>query len=132
LRHDETASVERREAASRFGRIEVYEDPADAAAVWTELEASPQPRLSDASMALALARHHWAINCVCPMIVVAYGTNHSPVALFSFGLFARRVRLVNFLGGCDSNSNLGLPAGTQLDKSDIGCAAASPPLTRRG
>ena len=121
-RYDKKLSVERREAARRFGRIEVYEDPADASAAWTELEA-----IAPAS---AYQTFKWLVPWietvgrsagVCPMIVVAHGTNDSPVALFPFGIIQQGgVRLATFLGGCDSNSNLGLiRPGTQLDKSDI-------------
>ena len=55
------------------------------------------------------------------MFVVAYGTNGSPVALFPFGVINRRgVRLVNFLGGCDSNASLGLiRREVRLDRGDV-------------
>jgi CelD/BcsL family acetyltransferase involved in cellulose biosynthesis len=121
-RFGESAGVDRREAARSLGRIEVYENPADASLAWAELEA-----IAPAS---AYQTRKWLVpwietvgrqSGVCPMIVVAHGTNGSPVALFPFGIVHHgSVRLVNFLGGRDSNTNLGLiRPDTQLNKSDI-------------
>jgi CelD/BcsL family acetyltransferase involved in cellulose biosynthesis len=114
--------VERRETARGLGRIDVYENPSDALFAWTELES-----IAPAS---AYQTHKWVLpwietvgrrSGVYPMIVVVHGTNGSPVALFPFGIVKQRsVRLVNFLGGRDSNSNFGLiRPGTQLDKYGI-------------
>ena len=103
--HRYRVDADRRQAALSLGRIAVYEDPADAAAAWTELEA-----IAPAS---AYQTRKWLVSWietigrsidVCPMIVVAHGTNDSPVALFPFGIVRQgRVRLATFLGGCDSN-----------------------------
>lgn len=120
--HRYRVDADRRVAARSLGRIEVYEDPADAAVAWTELEA-----IAPAS---AYQTRKWLVSWietigrsidVCPMIVVAHGTNDSPVALFPFGIVRQgRIRLATFLGGSDSNSNLALiRPGTQLDQSDI-------------
>lgn len=121
-RFGEWAGVDRREAACSLDRIEVYENLADASIAWAELEAT--------APASAYQTRKWLVpwietvgrrSGVLPMIVVAYGTKGSPVALFPFGIVhLGSVRLVTFLGGCDSNTNLGLiRPDTQLDKSDI-------------
>ena len=118
----ESAGVDLRAAAGRFGRIEAYENPADALPAWGELEA--------VAPASAYQTRKWLVpwietvgrpSGICPMIVVAYGANDVPVALFPFGIVQQGgVRLVNFLGGRDSNSNLGLiRPDTQLDRSDL-------------
>jgi CelD/BcsL family acetyltransferase involved in cellulose biosynthesis len=121
-RFGERAGVYRREAACSLSRIELYEDPADALLAWTELES-----IASAS---AYQTRKWLLpwieivgrpNGIRPMIVVARGANDSPVALFPFGIVQQGgVRLVNFLGGRDSNLNLGLiRPDAQLDKSEI-------------
>lgn len=118
----DSARVDAEAVAARLGRIEVYENPADALSVWRELEA--------VAPASAYQTRKWLVpwveivgrpSGVCPMIVVAHGTNDVPVALFPFGIVEQSgIRLVNFLGGRDSNSNLGLiRPGTQLDRSDL-------------
>ena len=118
----ERVGVEGREVSRRIGRIEIYEHPAEALSVWTELEA-----IAPAS---AYQTHKWLVpwietvgrsSGVCPMIVVARGINDLPIALFPFGIVQKgSVRVVHFLGGSDSNSNLGLiRPGTKLDRFDI-------------
>jgi CelD/BcsL family acetyltransferase involved in cellulose biosynthesis len=118
----QSAGAEVRAAAGRLGRIEVYENPADALPAWAELEA--------VAPASAYQTRKWLVpwieivgraSGVCPMIVVAHGANNVPAALFPFGIVEQgSVRLVNFLGGRDSNSNLGLiRPGTHLDRSDL-------------
>ena len=116
------AGADRREAARSLGRIEVYENPADASFAWTELEAiAPASAYQTRKWLVAWLETIGRRSGVLPMIVVAYGTNGPPVALFPFGIVRQgSVHLVNFLGGCDSNTNLGLiRPGTQLDKSGI-------------
>ncbi len=116
------AGVDRREAARSLGRIEVYENPADALFAWTELEAiAPASAYQTCKWLVPWIETVGRSSGVCPIIVVAFGTNNSPVALFPFGIVQQgSVRLVNFLGGRNSNSNLGLiRPDTQLDQSDI-------------
>ena len=72
-------------------------------------------------MAGALDRDHRPGERRPPLIVVAHDANDEPVALFPFGIVQQGgVRLVNFLGGRDSNSNLGLiRPGTQFSRSNL-------------
>lgn len=117
-----TAGIERRQGASQLGRIEVFENPADAAVAWSELET-----IAPASV---YQTQKWLLPWidivgrrlgVAPLIAVAYGANDEPMALFPFGVSERRgIRAVTFLGGGDSNSNLALiRPQTRLDKADI-------------
>ena len=118
----ERVGAEWRKIARRLGRVRIFENPSDAAVAWSELEA--------VAPASVYQTQRWLMPWietigrridVSPMIVVAYGANDAPVALFPFGVAERRgMRVVTFLGGCDSNSNLGLiHPQTRLDKSDI-------------
>ena len=118
----ESAGVHARAAVGRLGRIEAYEDPADALAAWGALEAvAPVSAYQTRKWLVPWIETVGRPSGVCPMIVVAHGTNDMPVALFPFGIVQQGgVRLVNFLGGRDSNSNLGLiRPDTQLDRSDL-------------
>jgi len=118
----ESAGVHAPAAAGRLGRIEAYEDPADALAAWGALEAvAPVSAYQTRKWLVPWIETVGRPSGVCPMIVVAHGTNDVPVALFPFGIVQQGgVRLVNFLGGRDSNSNLGLiRPDTQLDRSDL-------------
>ena len=111
-----------RATASRLGRIEVYENPADALAAWRELEAvAPASAYQTRKWLVPWIETIGRASGICPLIVVAHGANDVPVALFPFGIVQHGgVRLVNFLGGRDSNSNLGLiRPGTRLDRSDL-------------
>lgn len=114
--------IERRQEVSHLGRIEVFEDPAAAAVAWGELES--------VAPASAYQTRKWLLPWIeivaprigiVPLIVVAFGSNDEPVALFPFGVSERRgLRVVSFLGGGDSNSNLALiRPQTRLDKTDI-------------
>jgi CelD/BcsL family acetyltransferase involved in cellulose biosynthesis len=116
------AGVNRHAAARSLTRIAVHENPADALPAWRELEA--------VAPASAYQTYKWLApwietigraRGVCPMIVVCHGVNDLPVALFPFGIVQRgNIRLVNFLGGRDSNLNLGLiRPHIKLDQSDI-------------
>lgn len=118
----DSAGVDVNAAGGLLARIAVCEDPAGALPAWSELEA--------VAPASAYQTRRWLLpwletvghrTGVRPMIVVAYGTNDVPVALFPFGLVEQGgVRLVNFLGGRDSNSNLGLiRPGTKLDRGAL-------------
>jgi CelD/BcsL family acetyltransferase involved in cellulose biosynthesis len=118
----QSAGADARAAAGRLGRIEVYENPADALPAWGELEAvAPASAYQTRKWLVPWIETIGRASGVRPMIVVAHGANDMPVALFPFGIVERGgVRLVNFLGGRDSNSNLGLiRPGTQLDRSDV-------------
>src|SRR3972149_1327026 len=130
----ERVGVEGREVSRRIGRIEIYEHPAEALSVWTELEA-----IAPAS---AYQTHKWLVpwietvgrsSGVCPMIVVARGINDLPIALFPFGIVQKgSVRVVHFLGGSASNSPLGLPRpGKKLDGFDIFSLSRAPPRKAR-
>jgi CelD/BcsL family acetyltransferase involved in cellulose biosynthesis len=116
------AGFDVRAAAGRLGRIEVYENPADALPAWGELETvAPASVYQTRKWLVPWIETIGRASGVCPMIVVAYGKNDVPVALFPLGIVQQGgVRLVNFLGGRDSNSNLGLiRPGTQLSRSDL-------------
>jgi CelD/BcsL family acetyltransferase involved in cellulose biosynthesis len=121
-RSRQSAGADVRAAAGRLGRIEVYENPADALPAWRELEAvAPASAYQTRKWLLPWIETVGRASGVCPMIVVAHGANDVPVALFPFGIVQQGgVRLVNFLGGRDSNSNLALiRPGTRLDRSDL-------------
>lgn len=118
----ERSGAGRRSALRNLGRIDVFEDPHQALAAWEELE--------NVASASAYQTRRWLLPWietvgrpagVCPMIVVAHAKNGSPVALFPFGIVqSGRLRLVHFLGGRDSNTNLGLlRPGVQFDTADI-------------
>ena len=121
-RYGEDADAEGRVAAGRVGRIEVHEDPADALPAWGELEAlAPVSAYQTRKWLLPWIDIVGRANGVTPMIVVARGAHDIPIALFPFGVVQQgRVRVVQFLGGRDSNSNLGLiRPGTSFDHADI-------------
>ena len=121
-RSRESAGADVRAAAGRLGRIEVYENVADALPAWGELEAvAPASAYQTRKWLVPWIETIGRASGVRPMIVVAHGANDVPVALFPFGIVQQGgVRLVNFLGGRDSNSNLGLiRPGTQLDRADL-------------
>jgi CelD/BcsL family acetyltransferase involved in cellulose biosynthesis len=116
------AGVNRREAARNLGRIELYENPADALTAWTELEAiAPTSAYQTYKWLAPWIEIVGRPRGVCPMIVVCHGANDLPVALFPFGIVQHgNIRLVNFLGGRDSNLNFGLiRPHIQFDQSDI-------------
>ncbi len=118
----ERSGAGRREAVRSLGRIDVFENPQDALEAWEELES--------VAPASAYQTRRWLLPWIetvgrpagiCPMIVVAHAANGTPVALFPFGIVEhRRIRLIHFLGGRDSNSNVGLiRPGAQFDTADI-------------
>ncbi len=107
---DPWVGPERREKAHSIGRIEVYDNPTDAWPAWTDLETVARASVYQTRKWLlpwieTVGRH----SGIRPMIVVAYTADGSPSALFPFGVIEHHgVRLVSFLGGCDSNANLAL------------------------
>ena len=116
------AGVNRREAARNLTRIVVYENPAEALPAWRELEAiAPTSAYQTYKWLAPWIETIGRPRGVCPMIVVCHGANDLPVALFPFGIVQQgNIRLVNFLGGRDSNLNLGLiRPHVQLNQSDV-------------
>ncbi len=112
----------RREGARSLGRIDVFENPADSAEAWDDLEA--------VAPASAYQTRRWLMPWietigrpagVTPMIVVAHAANGTPVALLPFGIVQQgSIRLINFLGGRDSNSNIPLVRpGAHFDRADV-------------
>lgn len=94
----------------QLDRIEICMNPADAAAAWRDLELSCPCTVYQSSSFLLpwLATFGRAWN-VQPMIIVAFDRDRRPVALLPFGV--RRIgplRIAEFLGGRDSNANIGL------------------------
>lgn len=119
---DKKASVEARGAVQTIARLEVYENPADAWPAWTELEGvAPASAYQTRKWLTPWIEAIGRPSGICPMIVVAHGSDGAPVALFPFGIVRQGVlRVVHFLGGRDSNSNLGLiRPGARLDRSDV-------------
>ena len=105
-----------------LGRIEVHDNFHAAEPAWTELES-----LSPGS---AYQTRRWlsawieTIGRACgaePMLVVAYGRDRAPVACFPFGVIGHeRIRIAGFLGGRDSNANIGLfRPGAAFSRSDL-------------
>ncbi|MDH7794765.1 MULTISPECIES: GNAT family N-acetyltransferase [unclassified Beijerinckia] len=91
-------------------RIEIYDDPADVLDAWAELEA-----IAPASV---YQTRRWLlpwIETVCPaagirpLLILTRDASGSPLMLLPFGIQkVGGLRLVQFLGGRDSNANLGL------------------------
>ena len=104
-------TVSRRIGAARsLGRVDVHENLAAADAAWTELEAiCPCSIYQTRRFLLPWLATHGAAVGMTPMIVVAHNSKGIPVALLPFGVVRRGpVRVASFLGGDDSNSNIGL------------------------
>lgn len=114
--------ITRGAATRNLARVAVYENMADAQSAWSELEAI--------APATAYQTYRWLASWIetvgrakgiCPTIVVCYGADDRPVALFPFGIVQQgKVRLATFLGGRDSNLNLGLiRPHVQFERSDV-------------
>ena len=115
-------AASRREGARSLGRIDVFENPADALDAWRELEAiAPASAYQSMRWLLPWIEVIGKPAGVTPMIVVAHGANGAPVALLPFGVVQQgSIRLINFLGGRDSNSNVALiRPGVHFDRADV-------------
>jgi CelD/BcsL family acetyltransferase involved in cellulose biosynthesis len=116
------AAASRRSQARNLGRIEVFEDPADALAVWAELESlAPASVYQTRKWLLPWIETIGRATDITPMIVIAHAAQGGPAALFPFGVFQKGgVRLASFLGGRDSNSNLLLARpGFTFSQADV-------------
>ena len=105
-----TAEPARRTGSSETRTVEVHREIAAAAAAWDALEA--------VAPASPYQTRHWLTRwldtkaaglAIVPMIVVARDADAVPLALLPFGIQRRgRLSVAGFLGGRDSNFNLGL------------------------
>ena len=105
------AFAPRRAGGTRsIGRIEVFDDPAKAEEPWAALEAAC-PGSFYQSRGFLLP---WISACaaplgITPMLVVARNSEGAPVAMLPFGVRRRgAVHVAEYLGGKDSNANMGL------------------------
>ena len=105
-----------------LGKVEVYTTFENAEPAWSELEA-----LSPGS---AYQTRRWlsawsdTIGRACGadlMLVVAFARDRTPVACLPFGVIGHeRIKIAGFLGGRNSNANLGLfRPGAAFTKSDL-------------
>jgi CelD/BcsL family acetyltransferase involved in cellulose biosynthesis len=120
--HVTTPTAVRWPATSWIDRVEVFERPDDALPAWAELESvAPASAYQTSRWLLPWIETVGAANHIRPMIIVVYAANDVPAALFPFGVWRRcGLRVAGFLGGRDSNSNLGLVRpGMSLTRSDI-------------
>ena len=106
----------------KLGRIDVHENLVDGAAAWSEMEAlCPATVYQTRRFLLPWLATHGADACVTPMIVVAHDAQGIPVALLPFGVAkSGPARIAGFLGGADSNANVGLfRPGVDFSAADL-------------
>ncbi len=105
-----TGMARRTGAQRTLGRIDIFEDLGAAGAAWSELESiCPASVYQSRRFLLPWLATHGAAKKITPMIVVARDTTGSPVALLPFGVQrSGAVQIAGFLGGADSNANVGL------------------------
>lgn len=120
-----------------FRRLEVYREPEDAAEAWRELEAlAPISPYQTRRWLLAWIDASARAAEVAPFLAVAYDAEERPVALLPFGTWQHGpLTLCGFLGGKDSNFNLGLfRPGPEWTHSELlrllheSAKAAGPPV----
>ncbi len=103
----------RRDGAARsVGRIDVLDNPAAAEKPWADLEARCPGSIYQARKFLLpwIAAFAGPLG-ITPMLVAAHDANGAPVAFLPFGVRRQGPFLVaEFLGGKDSNANIGLYA----------------------
>lgn len=107
--------------ATRLGRIDVHADPEQALAAWAELEAiAPGSLYQTRRWLLPWIATAGRAAGIEPMLVVGY-RDDLPVVFFPFGIVQHRgLRIAGFLGGKDSNANLGLiRPGTAFNRADL-------------
>lgn len=108
--------------ASRVARLDVHDNPAEARSAWDALEAvAPGSAYQSARWLIPWIETVGRPNGITPMIVVARASDDTPIALFPFGISRQGgLRIAHFLGGRDSNTNLGLiRPGTHWDRNDL-------------
>ena len=102
--------LRRADPSRSLGRIDIHHDPQPAEAAWAELEAlAPASIYQTRRFLQPWMDTYGRENGILPMIVVAHDKVGRPVALLPFGI--RRhgpMVLAEFLGGSDSNANVGL------------------------
>ena len=104
------APARRSDEARRLGRIDIHTDPDSAESAWAELEAiAPASVYQTRRFLRPWIEHVGKPLGITPMLVVAHDASGRPVVFLPFGI--RRhgvVQVAEFLGGTDSNANLGL------------------------
>ena len=97
-------------AERKLGRIDIHEDLIAGGKAWGELEAlCPATIYQTRKFLLPWLATHGLADGVTPMIVVAHTSDGAPAALLPFGVQKYGpVKVARFLGGADSNSNIGL------------------------
>ncbi len=116
------AASRRQDGARTLGRVDVHENPADADAAWAALEDSPGGSIYQSRrFLLPWLRTLGEAGGITPMIVVAHDARGEPVALLPLGVSrSGPARIAGFLGGADSNANLGLfKPGLDLSPADL-------------
>ncbi len=94
----------------KLGRVDVHEDIHAAWDAWAELEDDCPGTIYQSRRFLVPWMATFGIfERMTPMIVVAHNSSGAPVALLPFGIYRRGpVSIAGFLGGVDSNANIGL------------------------
>lgn len=102
--------TKRPRAGRRLGRVDVHESVKEAEEAWSLLEDScPGTSYQTRGFLLPWLATFGAAAGVTPMIVTAYNSKGAPVALLPFGIVkSGPARIAGFLGGADSNANMGL------------------------
>jgi CelD/BcsL family acetyltransferase involved in cellulose biosynthesis len=105
-----TGPTRRADDDRRLGRIDIHSDPDQADAAWAHLESLAPGSIYQTRRFLRPWLETFGRELgIKPMLIVAHDAHESPVALLPFGI--RRhgpVQVAQFLGGTDSNANLGL------------------------
>jgi CelD/BcsL family acetyltransferase involved in cellulose biosynthesis len=100
----------RGDEARRLGRIDIHNTVADAEPAWAELEAIAPASIYQTRRFLGpwIETFGRALG-ITPMLIVAHDDTGRPVAFLPFGVRkVGPVHVAEFLGGRDSNANLGL------------------------
>lgn len=94
----------------RLGRIDIHSDLAPAEADWAHLESvAPASIYQTRRFLLPWMATYGRELQITPMLIVAHDDRGDPIALLPFGIRRQGPALVaQFLGGSDSNANLGL------------------------
>ena len=104
------APARRADESRRLGRIDIHTNPDQADAAWAFLEDTAPGSIYQTRRFLRPWIEHVGLSQgIKPMLVVAHDAAGRPVVFLPFGI--RRhgpVQVAEFLGGTDSNANLGL------------------------
>ncbi len=115
--------VVRRDGKTRsIGRIDVLENPALALKRWETLETlCPGAFYQSRAFALPWLAAYAKSFSIAPMLVIAHNSAGEPVAFLPFGVRRRGIfSVAEFLGGKDSNANMGLfRPGVAFEPDDL-------------